>query len=331
MHSGVTPNFTYHSAKMISCLIDYIGLLGVTASDSGLYVNDLPGITTYQLEQITDNTERTATADEWTKIYNRASRLFEKDLLVRFSKYFKNYNILNTSVTGYLRSNDLTSISGKYSGWWFDFLGGSKNAKIQIESIGVFLDSYADFTIRIYDLGTGHLLDMFPTSGNEGFNTVKIQKSYPVWKYGRVFVCYDTDEIQPYELKDFDTSGYALNGSIAKISSVVKDNLDSTPEDIGMTVTYSIVCSIDNIVCQRLEFFADAFLYKLGIEFLKEAKYSDRINRYTLLNTEERTAQILEFREEYDDLLGGALKDMHIPEDACFKCDKGISKRIQLP
>ena len=316
---------------MISCLDDYIGLDGVTSSESGLYINDLPGITTYQLEQITDNTERTATAAEWAVLYNRANRLFEKDLLTKFSKYFKNYSIIDTAVTGYLREDTLLTTSGKYVGVWFDYLKGTKNAQISIESVGVFLDSYADFTINIYDLNTGHLLDSFPAVGNEGFNSIKIQKKYPIWKYGRIFVCYDSDEIQPYKLADFDTSGDVLNGSISKSSLIVKDNLDSSVEDQGITVTYSVVCSIENIVCQRLDFFSEAFLYKLGIEFLKEAKYSDRINRYTLLDTEERDNQILDFAEQYNDLLESAMKGIQIPEDTCFQCDKGITKRTLLP
>ena len=44
---------------------------------------------------------------------------------------------------------------------------------------------------------------------------------------------------------------------------------------------FNLECSVSNFVCQRIDSFKDAFLYKLGIEFCNERIYSDRINRYT--------------------------------------------------
>ena len=79
---------------MIDCLNNYIGVRDLepyTDPDSGYYINDLQGITTQQLEDISDDEDHYEARLGWDDIYNRASRLLESDIKNALKKYFKNY------------------------------------------------------------------------------------------------------------------------------------------------------------------------------------------------------------------------------------------------
>ena len=316
---------------MIECLTDWIGLVNVTPSNSGRYVNDHPGLTTHHIEQITDVNERTSVSEMWSVIYNRAIRLFESDLMFRLKKYFKNYQIQATDVTAILDEDTLLSLGNKFSGWFFDITDQYNNAKIQIESIGVYLDTYAEFTIRIYNANNGQIIESFPASGIEGYNEIKINRAYAIYKYSRIFIAYDTSEIQPFKLDDASQFGLVKNASITNTSNVVHTDFDISADDIGMLVTYSIKCSIDNFVCQRLDLFTTAFWYKCGIESLLESKYSDRWNRYTLLDLEQTAQRLEELNLQYENAIDATLRDLQMPCDECFDCQKGITRKSMIP
>ena len=70
---------------MIQCLDDLVGILSVSeysTSESGLWINDLPGITTQKLDLIKDDIEDYEdTANAWEAIYTRAKRQLEQDII----------------------------------------------------------------------------------------------------------------------------------------------------------------------------------------------------------------------------------------------------------
>ena len=89
---------------------------------------------------------------------------------------------------------------------------------------------------------------------------------------------------------------------------------------------------VSNFVCQRIDSFKDAFLYKLGIEFCNERIYSDRINRYTLMDRDDAVSLRDEFAAQYDELIEASLKDLKVTEsDECFQCNKAVNYKTQLP
>ena len=61
---------------MIDCLNNYIGVRGLPPyedPDSRYYINDLQGITTQQLEDISDDEDHYEVRLAWDDIYNRAN------------------------------------------------------------------------------------------------------------------------------------------------------------------------------------------------------------------------------------------------------------------
>jgi hypothetical protein len=65
---------------MIDCLNNYIGVRGLTPyedPDSGYYINDLQGITTEQLEEISDEDDHYEVRLAWDDIYDHSKALQE--------------------------------------------------------------------------------------------------------------------------------------------------------------------------------------------------------------------------------------------------------------
>ncbi|MBS1686118.1 MAG: hypothetical protein JSS76_15340 [Bacteroidetes bacterium] len=69
----------------MDCLIDYIGLRtqGGTAPESGMYINDLPGITVSQITDIA-NSEHATFLDVWNTVQRRSAKYLRRHLPMRW-------------------------------------------------------------------------------------------------------------------------------------------------------------------------------------------------------------------------------------------------------
>ena len=319
---------------MISCLSNFIGIQGVTGydnPDSGVFVNGLQGISTDILDDIRQD-EDYDLQNAWQDILNRSIRRLEGDINIWASKYYLNYSYMSNSITGNYDDNTVLGTSTNYNGWYFDFWTYSKNLSLNISSIDLYSSTATDSDIRIYDANTGDLLYEKDHSFTVGINKIFINQSFPLWKYPHLFVCYDQSEISTIKAKQFNrgTLDTVSARSVSKSSSVVKDSLNAS--DTGLIVTYSLDCSIDNFVCNRRELFLESFWYLLGVEFCNERLFSDRVNRYTLLNRDEAFELRDQLKIDYAEKLNSILKGLQIQDDGiCFECNKAVNFRKFLP
>ena len=316
---------------MIDCLTSYIGLKRVNDSPtSDLFLNDLQGITTNQFEQIREIDENDGIGEAWTTLEGRAIRAFESDLLFQLKKYFQNYQVINSGLTGFVDDNTLADHgSGKYAGWLFDVSSYSPSLKIEFNDVRIHLASAENFNVKIFDANTGEQLFTKAITGVQGVNVVKILKSYAVFNHNKLFIAYDT--VIPFRMfNDPAVPGVISQGSISTSSTVLSTNISSS--EVGIAVGYNVRCSIEEFVCSRLSLFLEPYLFKLGIEFLKTAKYSENLNRYTLLDSEQKNALIEEYTIEYRRLLDSSFEDLTVPDDGiCFICNKAITQKVLIP
>ena len=316
---------------MIDCLTGYIGLKNVSDSPSSdLYLNDLHGITTNQFEAVRELDENDGIDESWNSLENLAIRLFEKDIMSNLKKYYQNHSIITSGITGYVDDNTLADHgSGKYAGWLFDIHSYSNSLKLSINDIRVHLATAETFNVKIFDANTGEELYTKEVVGVAGQNVVKIIKEYAVYNHNKIFVAYDT--VIPIRVfNDPMVPGQISQGSLSTSTTVISENIDSS--EVGMAVGYNVKCSIEEFVCSRLDLFTEAFRYKLGIEFLKNSKYSEEFNRFNLLDTEQTDLLIDDYTTQYQDLLDSTFLDMKVPDDGiCYICNKAITKKVLLP
>lgn len=318
---------------MIDCLNNYIGVRSLPPyenPDSGYYINDLQGISTQQLEDISDDEDHYEVRLAWDDIYIRASRLLESDIKTALKKYFKTYSFISNGITGQLTENESTTAGNTYNGWWFNLGYQSKNLVLNISTFDIYLNADASFNVFIYDLNSGKKLDEIAYTGVEGLNTFRINKNYAVHRYSNIYVCYDASKVSVLKMTEYKPRGFTQSVDVAKTASVISDNVNGA--DTGISVTFNLECSVSNFVCQRIDSFKDAFLYKLGVEFCNERIYSDRINRYTLMDREDAEKLRTELNDQYQLLIDASLKDLKINEsDECFECNKAVNYKIMLP
>ena len=313
---------------MISCLVGYIGLKTIADSPtSGIFLNELPGITTEQFD-LSRSQEIAAIAKEWESLENKAIRNFESDLKYHLRKYFKNHSVITSNTTGYINEKVLVGHGNVYSGVLIDLYNQSPNLKVSIENVKINLVSADTFNVKIFDANLGTELFTKEVDGVAGLNTVKINKEFAVYDYNRIFVAYDT--VTPYRMYDILAPWSVGSYSVLTTSQVIIGNLN--PEATGLSVNYSVKCGIDEFVCNRLSLFQESFIYRLGLEFLRTSKYSDRINRYTLLGKERRDDMMADFTEQYKESIEAAFQDLKVDDDGiCFICNKAITKKVLIP
>lgn len=318
---------------MIDCLNNYIGVRDLPPyndPDSGYYINDLQGLTTQQLEDISDSEDHYEVRLAWDDIYARASRNLEADIKTALRKYFKGYSYVNNGITGQLTDNDSIGTSNNYNGWRFNMGYQGKNLVLNLSTFDLYLSSPVTFDVYVFDLATGQQIDQITYSGTTGLKTYRINKNYAVHRYSDIFVAYDANVVSTLKMTEYKPGSYTTSGQVSKNSTVIDNNFDGA--DTGMSLTYNYECSVSNFVCQRIDSFKDAFLYKLGIEFCNERIYSDRINRYTLVDREDAEKLRIDFKMEYDEHITNALKDLRVDEsDECFECNKAVNYKTMIP
>lgn len=316
---------------MIDCLVGHVGLKRVVESPtSDVFINDLHGITTNQFQNTREMDENDGILESWNTLEGRAIRSFETDIKFNLKKYFKNHQTISTGITGFVDDNELADHgSGKYAGWLFDVSTYAQALKIEINDVRLTLAAAQDFNVKIFDANTGKELFSKEVTGSVGLNVIKILKSYAVYNHNKIFVTYDT--VIPIRVfNDPFVPGVISQGSLATTTIVLAENIGAS--EVGMAVGYNVKCSIEEFVCSRLELFLEPYLRKLGIEFLKESKYSDTFNRYNLLDDETSNELIDDYKEEYKDLLDSTFQDLTVPDDGiCFICNKAISKMVLIP
>ena len=322
---------------MITCFDNLVGIKGVSGYDSPQYdfVNSIAGITTTQLDSIRDQSENYDIDDAWSEIYNRSIKSFYTDVQSKMKRYFKRYQYIDNAITGYYR-DDTTLVSGDFkNGYYMDFILESKNLAININSIYINKSNAGAFSLFVYDATTGQLLDTIACGSHTGLKLININKTYATWKHPRLFVAYDETQVDTIKATDFELkySGTIRKARISNSASMVHQNIASTTSGTGLILNFNVVCSLDNIICSRLAIFQEAFKYKVGVEFCNERIYSDRINRYTLMDRDEAILLRDELILHYEKELTGALDGLKLNErfDPCFECSREINYRSMLP
>lgn len=321
---------------MISCLQNYVGLIGVNDTpDSGRFINDLAGITTNRFDSSYDSDDNYEPTEAWAAVERVAINRFEQRMMRWAKRFFLNYSYIGTTISGQYRNTDSLSASNEYVGVMFnyDFLT-QQSLSIKVQNVHLWSDSDTTTTIRAYNAATGELLKTKDVNLTEGDNKIYIGWEFPVWRYTKVFIAYDAEFVTSLEQNQYRFSSRTnlQYKKVSKAATVIDDNLQSTGDQNGLIVQFSVVCSLDNYVCQRLSLFQEAYLYCLGSELLKQSIHSENINRYTLLDYEQAQVLEREYDVKFNEMMEDALTGMTMDDDGiCFVCNRAVNYRPMLP
>jgi hypothetical protein len=339
----------------MNCFIDYIGLRGAVSGitpDSGLYVNDLPGINLKSLDAIADS-DKVNYQRLWDIIQQRAVKNFGNAI----------YSILNRRyrIRTLLQSIDLLkqidAITYDPLAQWRGFtielsfknmqrLVASPFQTTHIQELSLYLTSVpaGDVPVKIFDLNTGDVLDSFTipaASAVIGWNRIKVEKRYVAY---RIFCAYDATLIEGTNLYIPQTVitgcmscvnwiyGFSFcEAYVRGAQTVVKTDptiLGFTNQSYGLSAKFSVGCTYDGLAANNRALFANALWYLIGAEILVERLSSDRINRYTTIDREQAQENLAYMQEQYKINLEQALEGINLTMgDCCIEQNAQVTYR----
>lgn len=341
----------------MECLRDYIGIEGCdgVTPESGRYVNELPGINTFQVGKIADQ-EQVTFLEVWTDVQNRALKKFEGSVIRAFRDH-KSFRIKSINQLVDLgRKIDTTVVTqnaAEYRGVAIELIFPSDLYSLQsslqviwIESISIYSPAIiANLPIKIFDLETGDTLDTLTQNVVVGWNRIAVTSSYDAL---RIFIAYDATNLDSAELNINQYSStccqlcadtiFGIGECEARVQGRVSDDLsdptegDTGTNTFGLSAVFSIRCRYDWLVCNNRDYFGQALMYLLGAEVLWERINSERLNRYTTIDLDQARKLQEDFLLEFDKELLNAVSGVDISsQDCCVECISPIQKPMLIP
>ena len=327
----------------MQCLNDYIGInwCNATPPASGLYVNDLPGLTLKSIDK-TASDEQATFIQVWQQVQKRTLRMLGSAIISGFnSRYRINqvYQLFDLGKRTILTTQQTTPANESRG---IEIALNSNASLLQViyvQQVSLYLKAAQTVTIQVHDT-FGTLLDTFDVDGTQGWNTISIDKLYT--DTDRVLISYNaaTTEsplllINENHAADSLTACTGICDSRATIRGIkFTDTADITYGNnaYGLSVVATIKCDYANLVCRNKQVFANALWYLLGAEVLTERIHSDRLNRYTTIDAKKALELRDEFYAQYKTELGIALSTIQLnPTDYCLDCNQPVTLQTNLP
>lgn len=334
---------------MIDCFNNLVGIRtdcgDQVVSDSGYYLQDLPFINLKVADSIV-TTQDSGYALMQEKL-NIAGNYLISDVRTRMLPYFKNRSIIDNQILGYHMDNmNVIPAEEKLKGIQlkivqYPFLS------VYLSSLSLFVGITGEVDVFVYDLTQSKLLDTITVEAIENeIVQVNIHKEYQTnGQVLNLFICYDATDVPSYQTTTFNqvyggNRGcrgcgtrknianeyvYAYAKEIPLETQVIQNNLQESGDTGGLSITYSLSCSLDRWVCQNRNAFGFALLQRAGVEILRELAMSNRINSIVTLQKDAAAALQVDMMNDYNVAMDNALKNVDIPNDVCFSCRNRIT------
>lgn len=315
------------------CFKDYIGLqgCGTIIPESGLYVNSQPGITTESIAN-SASSEKENYLSVWDDIQERSVLKFNTLVLARMKKKFKVKSILETIDIG---KNIDTSTTFSAESKWKGFTVGLNTvnpesiAQISVQQLVLYLLETSTTTVKIIDINTEEVLFTKSVTGNAGWNTIAVGKSFI--SQGLI-IAYDANTVEqtsmPIPNYNNHTGCCVDCGCNCELvfKGATTSSLD-TPIDItygndffGLSAVISLVCSFEKLVCSNKIQFANAWMNILCAEIMFEAMFSDRVNRWTTIDRKKAEELRSEFELTAVGELDNITEGIELNDKCCLQC-----------
>lgn len=326
-----------------------------TPSDSELYIQDLSFIDLKLADAIVSDQD--SGVQLLRDLYSRAVNYLINDIRVRMNPYFKQGSVLENNTVGYYayQRNIINGSAGVYKGIQLQ-VRDLTYLDLFFSSLSIWVDYSGDIDIEVWNLTTGKLLDTIPVTTVAGVQQV-IPTTYK--KYANngqnlnLFIGYNSTGINSYQANIYNylipfSYGscvtclnpvgwfrnryvWILQQSIPAASDKIQGNLNSSTDTGGLSVTYSLQCSMEKWLCQMRNQYAYALMHRWGVEVLKEASMSNRLNSLVVLNKDAKQALQLDFEEIYQKSMQNSFRNIRLPNDVCFNCNKHVLTGIAMP
>lgn len=315
------------------CLTGYIGIdRSISTSKSGLYFTGLLGMTVNQLHSLTKDDQ-----DDFEEFFDTIQDSAKAQLLIDLqaklaARFHIDLKLVSRETSDYLTD---TVDPGQIAGVKIQFLL-PKYARLNILSIGFVSETESvspEGQIFVYDTDSdGELLSTISAQVESGLNVVDV---YQEFEKDNLFVGFNSDQLTlrktenkyypdgSYDYQKLSCTFPCCYGGAASVQQI---------NGGGLNVKFIITCSMEKFLCENLPLFKFALWYRIGVEAMKEAIQSDRVNRFTVLSPERATEKLALYLEDYNKAIEAATMNIRMQEDPiCFSCKRTIGAVTSLP
>jgi len=340
---------------VIDCFKNLIGISNVcnpVATDSGLNINDLPGMNIDLAEAVKDSSQESGLT-----LINRKIELAGIGIVSEFrsklGQKLRTNSVVDNDVIGFYE-NDLKQVATKA-----DTLRGIQirvdrypYLELFVSSISLQLLTGVSTDIEVWDLMTGIQIDTIPiTTVPNDIAIIDVHKTYKTHKQKlNLLFAYDAGITPGFKSSlrdgfgtDCDTCSHSRRYfqdsfiftqgvEIADASTKIQQNLRGIGNTGGLSITYSLDCALDGFICSIKNQLAYPLLYRSGMEILEELLHSGtRLNSFVTTHRSNYEELHEKYKEKYDQSMKDILVDLALPNDICFECVQTVSTTNRIP
>lgn len=337
-----------------SCLDNIIGIRGLcsdTENQGCLWLNDLPGITIANANAAINSEQESGFA-----LLQQKKVLAIETVKANARAFFANKmrldSLIDSDVLGrYDQDMPTEAAAATYKGIQIRS-DNYHHAELIISSIRLQAQATGTVTVKVFDLLTGKEVDSIDIAciANEITEKVVNLVYKPFNKRFNLLFAYDATAVAAYETKAYygraaccgAFSGYYQCGcspyylstraaSIGLATQKINTNITAATSTGGLSLTYSMVCSIEPLLCQVAPAIALPLLHKWGQLAMEEFVYSKRLNSVITLNKENHKELWGLYEQRYSESMSQFFENMLLPKDPCYNCSPKVRATTVVP
>jgi len=332
----------------MSCFEGLVGLKNtclsntdlLAMSSSGLWLQNLTGFPGIKIADASINEEYKTGIDLIRQSLDNAIKELSIQFRTHLSNKLQHDSIVENETVGFFNKD--RKIKPAQTNYWRGIRVELKNKshfELFISTVSLLLNSVEVVDLKIFDLTNGLELKSIAITTIQGV-PVTVQTNESFFKDGQrldLFIGYlsiesslNTTITGCHSCKRVDhvriTAAKILN-SVPKTTA----NIESASDTGGLSINYSLSCTVDAFLCQSKNLFAWALLHKWGSNVMSEAVYSRRLNSLINLDSELNKALGQDYENIYMASMSAVLNNTTLPNDICFKCKPPVRNVVRVP
>lgn len=308
----------------ISPLCNYSGITNPDTGvpeppSSGLYITDLEGINLNLAAKIVNGEDRTGIELIRKKI-NFAIGLVFEDFARYLNPYFRLNRVLSAKTYGTF-SNTFLPFDNLNRGLYIEKRFSESLYSVTVNSVRVWANNDTLSPENLYFYDGPNLLQTFPINLTSAKPVVlplnyrmETDQLYILMDNSSIFMNNSDVHYDSYINPGCLTCGGGYRNSLSPGQPSIRvtgwDGTAESQRTFGIAADISIGCDIERYYCGLVPYMHYLFLYRSGIELVKEWLHSQRINEYTTLHYKNATILIERWQQEYDQMYKQKIEEL---------------------
>ena len=325
----------------MNCWNNVIGIRGLCdeqTPSSGLYINDLTGISMSDLDSGVNEEDKTAYTLIQRKIDQAANMIQAESLAYLYNRW----NYLTSSWDGQVgfwpQQLEALGSSAVWRGIGVRYRQADYIA-VTLTAVNLLVNYTGTVNVLVYDLITGNVLETIPVTTVAGTpSRLVVNKKFT--SNGQMLnlaFLYNATAVNSYQTGLYPVYGC---GGCSRGSRWQNNVLERTIEipTTGAVIEQNISggswtggLSVESLLCAHIGQLGYPLLYKAGMLIVKEMEFSKRLNGIISYNR-ERNSQLVEYyQQQYDAYMSRYFEQAYMPDTGCFSCRQRVRQVSRIP